>query len=185
VSDSDVITGEAPARYAQALLELAEEAKSLKKVETDLKKLGGLFGKSEDLRRMAASPVFSNEDKISALTALAKKEKIGTLVTQFIGTVAGNRRASEIPAMIAAFNAILAKRRGTQSATVTSAKKLTAAQLSAIKAGLKQSRGRPVDVKTSVDPDLLGGFVVRVGSRLFDSSLKTKLEDLRITLKDV
>ena len=79
---------------------------------------------------------------------------------------------------------MLARRRGSQVAKVTSAAKLTAAQLSAIKAQLKKSLGRPVDIETSVDPELLGGFVVRIGSRLYDSSLKTKLEDLRLALKE-
>ena len=93
MSDTDVISSEAASRYAQALLELAEESKSLKKIEKDVRILKGVFAKSDDLRRMAASPVFAVEDKIAALTAVAKKAKVSALTTQFIGTVAGNRRA--------------------------------------------------------------------------------------------
>lgn len=184
MSQSDVVTGEAPKRYAQALLELAEGAKSLKAVEKDVKVLKGVFEKSDDLRRMAASPVVAIEDKVAALVAVAKKAKVSALTTQFIGTVTQNRRASEIPAMLSSFEAMVARRKGSQVAKVTSAQKLTAAQLTSLKSNLKKTLGRPVDVETSVDPDLLGGFIVQVGSRLYDSSLKTKLEDLKIALND-
>lgn len=184
MSDTEVITGEAPLRYAQALLELAEDAKSLNSIEKDMKALKGLFAKSDALQAMINSPVVATEEKIAALTALAKKAKLKPLSTQFIGTVAGNRRADQLPAIISAFEDIVARRKGAQVAKVTSAQKLTAAQVTSLKSNLKKSLGRPVEVETSVDPDLLGGFVVRVGSRLYDSSLKTKLEDLRLTLKE-
>ena len=184
VSQIDVITGEAPKRYAQALLELAVEAKSLKTVEKDVKTLKGIFSKSDALGHMAASTVIALDDKVTALTAIAKKAKVSKLTTQFIGTVTKNRRANEIPAMLASFEAMVARRKGTQVAKVTSAQKLTAAQLTSLKSNLKKNLGRPVDVETSVDPDLLGGFIVRIGSRLYDSSLKTKLEDLKIALKE-
>lgn len=184
MSNQDVITGEAPHRYALALLDLAEETKSLKTVEKDLKTVKTLFANSEDLRRMASSPVFVVDDKVKSLNAIAKKAGVGKLVSQFIGIVTQNRRASEIPAMISAFEDVLARRRGTQSARVTSAKKLTAAQLTKLKAELKKSIGRTVDIETDIDPDLLGGFVVRIGSRLYDSSLKTQIEDLKLALKE-
>jgi len=184
VSDTDVITGEAPSRYALALLELAEQAKSLKRVEKDVKSLKSIFAKSDNIRRLAESPVFSIEDKVSALTAIAKKAKVSKLTTQFVGTVAGNRRAVEIPAILAAFEDMVARRKGSQVAKVISAQKLSSAQLSSLKSNLKKSLGRKVEVETSVDPELLGGFVVRVGSQLYDSSLKTKLEDLKIALKE-
>ena len=184
MSDTDVITGTAPMRYAQALLDLAIEAKSLKKVEKDLASFKKIYAGSDDLQRLAASPVFAIDDKVNALTAVANKAKLGALTTQFIGTVAGNRRAGELPAIIAAFSKLLAQHRGSQVAKVTSAKKLTAAELTSLKLNLKKSLGHAVDVETSVDPDLLGGFVVAIGSRLYDSSLKSKLEDLRLALKE-
>jgi F-type H+-transporting ATPase subunit delta len=184
VSDTEVITGEAPLRYAQALLELAEDAKSLNSIEKDMKTLKGLLAKSADLQAMLNSPVFATEDKVAALTAVAKKAKLKALTTQFVGTVAENRRADQLPGIIAAFEDMVARRKGSQVAKVTSAQKLTAAQVTSLKSNLKKSLGRPVQVETTVDPDLLGGFVVRVGSRLYDSSLKTKLEDLRLTLKE-
>lgn len=184
MSDTEVITGEAPARYAKALLDLAVEAKSLPRVEKDLKSFKRMYDSSADLKRLAESPVLGSQDKASALTAVAKQAKLSALTQQFIGTVAGNRRAADLPGIISAFMDMVARRRGSQVAKVTSAAKLTAAQLTSIKTQLKKSLGRSVDIETSVDPDLLGGFVVRIGSRLYDSSLKTKLEDLRLALKE-
>jgi len=184
VSKVDVIASEAAQRYASALLELAKESKSLNTVEKDVKKLSGLFAKNVSVSAMATNPVYATEDKTAAVVALAKKLKLTKLTTQFVGTVAQNRRADEIPAMLSAFTDLLAKHRGTQIAKVTSATKLSASDLSALKSKLKKSTGRAVAVEATVDPSLIGGFVVQLGSRLYDSSLKTKLEDLRIALKD-
>ena len=184
MSDTEVITGEAPSRYALALLELAEESKSLKTIEKDAKKLKAAFTKSADLQRLTRSPVFSVAQKVDALSAVAKKAKLSKLMMKFIGTVTENRRAGELPAILSAFEGLLAQRKGSQIAQITSAQKLTPAQLTSLKSNLKKSLGRPVEVETSVDPDLLGGFIVRVGSKLYDSSLKTKLDDLKIALKE-
>jgi len=107
MSQTDVVTGEAPKRYAMALLDLAPNATALKSLEKDLKAVKKMFASSEDLRRLASSPVFATEDKVSALLAVAKKAKIGKLATQFIGLVASNRRAEELPAMITAFESEL------------------------------------------------------------------------------
>lgn len=182
--DQDVITGEAPVRYAAALLDLAAEAKSLKSVEKDVKSLRKIFAQQPLVTQMANNPVYATEDKAAALVAIAKKAKISKLTTQFIGTVAQNRRAADLPAMFAAFEDQLARSRGSQIAKVTSAAKLTPKELSAIKASLKKSLGKTVQVEISIDPDLLGGFVVQIGSRLFDNSLKTKMDNLRLALKD-
>ena len=184
MSETEVITGEAPLRYAQALLELAEDAKSLSSIEKDVKSLKAMFADSADLSALIESPVFATEDKVVALTGVAKKAKLKPLTVQFVGLVAQNHRAADLPQILSAFEEMVARRKGSQVAKVTSAKKLTAAQVTSLKSNLKKSLGRPVEVETSVDADLLGGFVVRVGSRLYDSSLKTKLEDLRLTLKE-
>jgi len=185
VSDQDVITGAVATRYASALYELAVEAKSLKSVEKDVKTLKSLFAKNDDLGRLIANPVFATEDKAQALIAVSAKAKVGKLTSQFIGTVTQNRRSEDLPKIFSAFEALAAKKRGSQIAIVTSAHKMTPAQLASLKTNLKKSTGQSVDVETRIDPDLLGGFVVRIGSRLYDSSLKTKLEDLRIALKEV
>lgn len=183
MSTEDVITGEAPARYADALIELADEAGSLARVEKDLKSIARAFETSAELRHVADSPVFATEDKVAALTAVAKSGKASVLTQQFIGTVAANRRSADLPAIIAAFAERVALRRGSKTAKVTSASKLTAAQLTQFKNKLKAETGSPVEIEADVDPELLGGFVVKLGSRLFDASLKTKLEDLRLALK--
>ncbi|MEE9272957.1 MAG: F0F1 ATP synthase subunit delta [Robiginitomaculum sp.] len=184
MSNGQNISGEAAKRYASALLDLAIESKSLKVVEKNLKILKNLFANSDELRRLATSPVLADTDKIKAILAVAKKAKLGKLVTNFVGTVTQNQRAQEIPAIIDAFEQMLAAQRGTGSAHVVSAKKLTPAQLNAIKAQLKKTMGRIVAVKSSIDPDLLGGFTVKVGSQYFDASLKTKLDGLKMAMKE-
>ncbi len=184
MSNFEGIVSEAAHRYASALLELAQGSKSLKTVEKDVKILKKLFGKSDDLQALASSPVIADGDKLKALLAVAKKAKLSKLTTQFIGTVVENQRAGDIPAMIAAFEQSVAALRGTQSAEIFSAKKLTPAQLGSIKSQLKKSLGRSVSVETHIDPELLGGFAVKIGSRYFDSTLKTKLEGLKMAMKE-
>ncbi len=184
MSDAIAIPSEAARRYAGAFLELAEEARSLKSAEKDLKNLKNLFAKTDDLMAMAASPVVSDADKAKALLALAKKARLGKLTSNFIGTVASNGRAGELPAMVVAFEHMLAERRGTENALVTSATRLTATQINAIKASLKKSLGHAVTLETRIDPDLLGGFAVKIGSRYFDATLKTKLDGLKLALKE-
>ena len=185
MSDQDVITGSVASRYASALYELGVESKSLKTLEKDVKTLKSIIDKSDDLKRLISNPVFAIEDKSNALVAIANKAKVSKTVAQFVGTVAQNRRSEDLPNIFSAFEMLAAKKRGSQIAVVTSAQKLTPAQLTSLKSNLKKSTGKSVDVETRIDPDLLGGFVVRIGSRLYDSSLKTKLEDLRIALKEV
>ena len=185
MSDQDLIIGEAPARYAQALMELAEDSKSLKSIEKDVAKLKKVFAGSVPLRDALANPVFATEDKVGVVRSVAMKAKVSKLMTQFVGTVAQNRRADELTSMFTAFERLVALKRGSETAKIVSAKKLTAAELTKIKSELKKSLGQKVDVETSVDPALLGGFVVKIGSQLYDSSLKTKLEDLKLALKEV
>ncbi len=184
MSDTIAIPSEAAQRYADALLELAEDSKSLKSAEKDLITLKGFFAKSDDLANMAASPVVSDADKAKALLALAKKAKFSKLVSNFIAVVAENGRAGELPSMVVAFEYMLAERRGTENALVTSATKLTTPQINAIKAGLKKSLGHAVTLDTRIDPDLLGGFAVKIGSKYFDASLKAKLDGLKLALKE-
>lgn len=184
MSNTIAIPSEAASRYASALLQLAEEAKSLKSVEKDLKTLKGLFAKSADMTQMAASPVLADAVKAKSLLALATKAKLGKLTKNFIGTVASNGRAGELPSMITAFEQIVAERRGTESALVTSAKKLSAAQLKSISTNLKKSLGHTITLETALDPELLGGFSVKIGSKYYDASLKTKLEGLKLALKE-
>ncbi|MEE9347446.1 MAG: F0F1 ATP synthase subunit delta [Robiginitomaculum sp.] len=185
MSDTAVINSQAAGRYALALLDLAEESKSLKSVEKSVKALKSMIAGSGDIQAMIASPVFATDDKVAALTALAAKAKLHKDVGNFVGLVAKNHRAAELPSIIDAFEKLVAKKRGTSSAVVTSAKKLTPAQLKSLKANLKKSIGKDVVIETKVDADLLGGFIVKIGSRLYDSSLKTKLDGLKLAMKEV
>ncbi len=174
-----------PGRYATALFELALEANKLKEVEADLKGFAALLDSSDDLTRLVRSPVFSADDQQRALAAILKKAGMKPLSTNFLGLVARNRRLFAVGDMIRAFVGLLAHHRGEVTADVASAKKLTDVQTRALKATLKSAIGQDIQVSTQVDPSLLGGLVVKVGSRMIDTSLRTKLNNLKIAMKEV
>ncbi len=171
------------ARYAQALFDLALETKALDAVESDLKALKAARAESADLRVMLASPVFSGEDKGKVLTAIGQKIGVSKTTLNFISVLSANRRADALPAVIAGFEQLSAAHRGVVAADVTTAIKLTAAQAKGIKAALAQALGKEPEITTHVDPTILGGLKVKVGSRLFDASLRTKLDSLKFALK--
>ena len=183
---SDVIgaTGLA-GRYATALFELAKTDKQLDQVADDLSVLAQMLNESDDLNRLIRSPVISRDDQGSAMAAVMEAAKISDLSRKFIGLVAQNRRLFALPAMIMAYQSLLNLLRGESTAAVVSAKKLTAKQLKAIEDSLKSATGTNVSVDASVDESLLGGLIVKVGSRMVDSSLKTKLNQLRFSMKGV
>ena len=170
-------------RYARALFDLAIETKTLDAVEADLKALKAARDSSADLRRVLASPVFSAEDKGKALTAIGAKAQFNATTQKFLGLLAANRRADALPSVIASFERLSAAHRGVVAAEVTTAVKLTAAQAKGVKAALAQALGQEPEITTRVDPDMLGGLKVKVGSRLFDASLRSKLDSLKFALK--
>lgn len=172
-------------RYAGSLYELAVQSSTVDKVETDLSRFEGLLSESDDLARMIKSPVFSAEEQFKAIVAIADKAGISGLVGNFLRVVAQNRRLFAVPSMIKAFRAIAAEARGEVSADVTSAHPLSAAQQDELKATLKGVTGKDVAINAVVDPSLLGGLVVKVGSRQIDTSLRTKLNSLKLALKEV
>jgi F-type H+-transporting ATPase subunit delta len=172
-------------RYATALFELAVEARKLKEVEADLKGFAALLDSSGDLGRLVRSPVYSADDQQRALAAILKKAGMKPLTANFLGLVAQNRRLFAVQDMIRAFFALLASHRGEVTAEVASAKALTAAQSRSLKTALKAAIGQDIQVSTQVDPSLLGGLVVKVGSRMIDTSLRTKLNNLKIAMKEV
>jgi F-type H+-transporting ATPase subunit delta len=172
-------------RYATALFELAEQDSALDDIAADLKTLKGLITGSDDLRRLLRSPVISREDQEKAVTAVAARTGLGRLVTNFLGLVARNRRLFALEDMIAAYLASLAARRGEVTAEVTSAMPLAPAQLEAIGDVLRKAVGRKVSISPTVDPAILGGLIVRVGSRMVDNSLGTKLQQLKLVMKGV
>lgn len=172
-------------RYAKALFELADEAKALDAVADDLRSLKGLIAGSDDLRRLLRSPVLSRDEQGRAIGAVLEKTGASALTRQFAGVVAANRRLFTLPGMINAYLAELANRRGEMTAEVTAATPLSAAQTKALTDQLKKAVGAKVSVDVNVDPTLLGGLVVKVGSRMIDFSLRTKLSKLQLAMKGV
>ena len=170
-------------RYAQALFELAKGQGDARAVEADLKSLKAMRAESADLRALIASPTFDSETKAKGLAAIAEAAGFSPTTRKFIGLVAANRRASAIPGMIAAFEKLAADDRGAISAEVTTALPLTAAQAQALAASLRTALGKDPEIETKVDPAILGGLKVRVGSRLYDASLKSRLDSLKFALK--
>jgi F-type H+-transporting ATPase subunit delta len=176
-------TSDAAQRYAKALFELASETRALGAVESDLKSLSAALADSADLRRLLASPAFSAADKAKGLAGIAAKAKYNATTVKFLGLLAANGRASDLKGAIAAFQALAAKARGAVFAEVTSAAALSPAQAKGVAAALRTALGKDPEITTRVDPALLGGLKVRVGSRLFDASLKSKLDSLKFALK--
>ena len=172
-------------RYAAALLDLADEQKSLDQVSGDLQSLRSMIAESEDLRRLLNSPVISREAQRRAMSGVMEKAGIGQLTQRFVLVVARNHRLFALPAMIEGYLAELARRRGEITAKVTSARSLSDAQQAALLETLRGSVGTKVQLDLTVDPALIGGLVVKVGSRMIDSSLRSKLQRLQLAMKGV
>lgn len=172
-------------RYATALFELAGNDSALKAIEADLLRFSSLLDESADLRRLVKSPVFSAEEQQRAVAAVMERAGLTGLVANLVKVAAGNRRLFMVPDIIVAFRRIVAKHRGEVSAEVASAEALSDKQLADLKAALKASLGKDVTLATSVDPALIGGLIVKVGSRMIDGSLRTKLSSLKLAMKEV
>lgn len=172
-------------RYAVALFDLAHADKALDAVAEDLATLGSMISESEDLRRLVKSPVVTRAEQETALLAIAEKAGMNKLTQNFLGVIAQNRRISALVAIIRAYQAILADHRGETTAEVVSAKELSKTQMTALKNALKQAVGTDVAVDAKVDTGLLGGLIVKIGSQMVDSSLRTKLQQLRLAMKGI
>jgi len=172
-------------RYATALFDLAETGNVLDRVAKDLAHIAAMIEASDDLARLIRSPVISRDDQGAAMAGVLEKAKMDALTRNFVGIVARNRRLFALPAMIAAFQALLAGRRGEATAEVTSAQPLTKKQLDAIGGALKKAVGSDIAVDAKVDPGILGGLMVKIGSRMVDSSLRTKLQHLHFAMKGI
>jgi F-type H+-transporting ATPase subunit delta len=170
-------------RYAQALFDLATDEKRVAAVEADLKSLKTALADSHDLRVLVRSPAFSAEDKAKGLGAIAVKAKFNATTQKFLGLLAANGRTSSLASVITGYEDLSAKARGAVSAQVTTAVPLSAAQAKGVAAALRQTLGKDPEIQTRVDPAILGGIKVQVGSRLFDASLKSKLDSLKFALK--
>lgn len=178
----DTVSG-MPGRYALALFELAQESKKIPAVGKDLDQFSTLVEKSDDLMRMVKSPVFSADEQLSAIEAILAKAKISGVAANFIKLTAQNRRLFAILDMVKAYRALVARDKGEITAEVTSAEKLSAAQITKIKTSLKAAVGQDVKLVTTIDSDILGGLIVKVGSRMVDNSLRTKLQSMKIAMK--
>jgi len=169
-------------RYAAALFESIGDDKQLDAVAGDMDALAAMITDSQELRRMFVSPAFSADDKLAGVIAIADAAKMQDMARRFLGVVAENRRLKELPDIIASFKEMVAHGRGEATAEVISASELSAKQVKTLAAQLKKAVGTTVTVETAVEPELLGGLIVKVGSRMVDSSLRSKLQQLRLAM---
>ncbi|WBY06236.1 F0F1 ATP synthase subunit delta [Sphingomonas sp. 7/4-4] len=170
-------------RYATALFELARDSKALPKVEASLATVQQALDESADFKALTTSPLIARGPAARAVAATAGVLKLDATTTNFLGVLAQNRRLSQLPAIIRAFRQLAAAHRGETTAEVISAHPLDAEQVDALKAQLRTQLGREVTVDLSVDPSLLGGLVVKIGSQMIDSSIKTRLNSLAHAMK--
>jgi F-type H+-transporting ATPase subunit delta len=172
-------------RYAAAFFDLALEQDQLDQLAGELDDLRALMAESADLARLVRSPIFSRADQGAAMAAIIARAGMSKLVANFVGLMAKNRRLFALEGAIAAFHVLLAEHRGEVSAEVTSAAELKPAHLSAVKEALKKIVGRDVVLETKIDPSLIGGLIVKVGSRMIDNSIRTKLQNLELAMKGI
>ena len=173
-------------RYARALFELALDAKSVDAVKADIEKFAAMMAESADLNRLVRSPVYGAEERSRALAAVLAKAEIGGLAANFLMFVTANRRLFSIGEIIRDFRKLVAKWKGEVTAEVTAAEKLSDAHIEAIKSALKSITGeKSVDLHVKIDPAIIGGLTVKLGSRMVDSSLRTKLNAIKHAMKEV
>lgn len=180
---SDGIQASLGGRYALALFELAEDAKSITSVEQSLAAVRDALAESDEFRRLTTSPLVSRGDAAKAMAAAADAMGIDPTTRNFLGVLAENRRLAQLPDIMRAFRQLAARHRGEIAAEVTSAHPLTDDQVDALKQQLRTRVGSDVSVDLNVDPDLLGGLVVRIGSQMIDSSIRTRLNALASAMK--
>jgi F-type H+-transporting ATPase subunit delta len=183
VDNSGGITASLQGRYASALFDLASDQGFVTAVESDLDKLGEALRQSPDLDALIRNPKVSREGAAKAMEAVAGVLGLSPLTQNFIGVLAANRRLNALPEIVRAFAAIAAAQRGEVTAEVTSAHPLNDNQLAQLASRLKAREGKEVKIKASVDPEILGGLVVRIGSRQIDSSIRTRLNTLAHAMK--
>lgn len=172
-------------RYATALFGLADEQQALDQTAKDLTLLKQMLAESADLRRLVGSPLIARADQARAMDAVLAGAGISELVRKFTGLAAQNRRLFVLPGVIEAFLAELARRRGEATAQVVAAQPMDATQVARLEDALKQAMGSKVSVDVRVDPALIGGMIVKVGSRMIDASVRTKLTKLKLAMKGV
>ena len=183
MASDEAASGGLAGRYASALFELADEQKALDQVAGELSALKGVIAESADLASFIRSPLYGRDEHSKAMAAILEKAGAGELTRRFVMVVAHNRRLFALPRMIDAFLAELARRRGEVTAQVTAAHDLSDNQKDALLAALRQAIGSKVQMDLRIDKGLIGGLVVKVGSRMIDTSLRSKLQRLELAMK--
>jgi F-type H+-transporting ATPase subunit delta len=183
VENSGGIQASLSGRYATALFDLAREQNALREVEASLAGVSQALRESDDLRALTNSPLIGRADATRAIAAVAQTMGLDAITAKFLGVLAENRRLRDLPAIIRTFRTLAARHRGETTAEVVSAHPLAPDQVDALKQQLRARVGRDVNVEMSVDPSLLGGLVVRIGSQMIDSSIKTRLNSLAHAMK--
>jgi len=185
VSENTTLSSSAAGRYATALFELAEEEGALDDVERDMTAMAGALDESADLQALISSPVYTREEQGRAMAAVTRTMELGTLASNVIALMATKRRLFVLPEMISIFQKLMSEHRGEVTAEVVSATALSAAQTGALVKKIKAAIGREVKLNASVDENLIGGLVVKVGSRMIDTSIRAKLNALQNAMKEV
>ncbi len=185
MSEPASISSGIAARYATAIFELARESKSLAKLESNLDDLSAVLEASADLRALIASPVLSRDEQGAAIAAIADRMKLVAALKNGLALMAANRRLFVMPQLVALLGDMIAEDKGEVSAEVTTAKVLSKAQADKLAKTLKARIGRDVKLKTTVDESLIGGLVVKVGSKMIDTSIRSRLDSLQNAMKEV
>jgi F-type H+-transporting ATPase subunit delta len=184
ISDSGPVVSGLAGRYASALFDLAAEARNISDVRADLARFGALIAGSADLQRLVKSPAYSAEEQVAAVSAVLARADIGGLAANFIKLVASKRRLFAVEGMIAAFGALADAAAGVVKAEVTVAQPLTDKNRKAVSDALAAVTGKQVSIAEKVDPAIIGGIVVKLGSRMVDASVRTKLNSLKVAMKE-
>nr|WP_245243122.1 F0F1 ATP synthase subunit delta [Pararhodobacter sp. SW119] len=185
VSESASISSGIAQRYATAVFDLAREKKALKVLEADVDALEAALAESGDLRRMMTSPLFPRNEQRRAVAAIAEKMTLSKTMTGVLGLMAQNRRLFAVPHLLVSLRRMIAEEKGEVSAEVTSATVLTKAQADALAATLNERFGKKVKLNVAVDESLIGGLIVKVGSKMVDTSIRSKLASLQNSMKEV
>ncbi len=172
-------------RYALAVFDLVKEANGVKALEADVAALGAALNESADFRALISSPVYSRDDQSTAIAAIAAKMKLSGTLASTLGLMAAKRRLFVLPQLLSALTAMIADEKGEVTAEVTAAAALTAAQATELAASLKKSIGKEIKLNVAVDESLIGGLIVKVGSKMIDTSIRSKLASLQNVMKEV
>jgi F-type H+-transporting ATPase subunit delta len=185
VAGEDPIISGMAGRYAGALFDLAREGNAIDCVKSDLEQFDAMVAGSPDLTRLVRSPVFGVDDQLKAISAILDKAKIKGLAANFLRVITTNRRLFALRDMIRGYRTLVARHKGEVSAQITVAEKLSDKNLDALKSALKSvTGGKDIDMDVKIDPAIIGGLIVKVGSRMVDSSLRTKLNSIKFAMKE-